>query len=364
MVSQRLADISRLGPDPVAIARAVCGVQAQDAFAGAMQLRVRSTGLTAAAVDHAVAVERSIARTWLMRGTLHLCAADDIRWLLGVLGPINARREATRRSQLALSDAVCDAGVRVMQRALANGPMTRHELRAALIANGVPVEPPGQALIHLLAYAAHRGEIVVGPRRGRDSLFALLGDWVPPATGPTGDAALAELARRYFAAYGPATVQDLATWSGLPMATARRAVAGVAGELAEFDESTDGLITLRAAKSAPRPRPRRPEVRLLPHFDTYLLGYRRRDLMIDTARIQWLNEGGGGWIRPMVCVDGWLVGGWRLERLPQEAVATVRLFEGDVAPIRSGLDGEVRAIGEFLRVPARWELGDPVTENA
>src|SRR5207302_66952 len=155
MVSQRLADASRLPPDPAAIARAVCGVQAQDAFAGTMQLRVRSTGLTAAAVDRAVEVERSVARTWVMRGTLHLCAAEDIRWLLGVFGPMNTRREATRRKQLGLDDSVCERGVRVMRRALANGPMTRHESRAEVNAKGSPIEPVGQTMIHRLAYAAH-----------------------------------------------------------------------------------------------------------------------------------------------------------------------------------------------------------------
>ena len=360
MVSQRLADASRLAPDPAAIAKAVCGVQAQDSFAGTMQLRVRSTRLTAEAVERAVAVDRSMVRTWLMRGTLHLCAAEDIRWLLGVFGPMNARREATRRKQLGLDDSVCERGVRVMRRALANGPMTRHELRAEVIAKGVPIEPVGQSMIHLLAYAAHRGAIVLGPRRGRDSLFVLLDDWLPPSLGPSGDAALAELARRYFAAYGPASVQDLATWSGLPMAAARHAMTSIAGELGEFAGSIDGVMTLRTVKAeAQSPGRQRPEVRLLPHFDTYLLGYRRRDLMIDMTRIEWLNEGGGGWIRPMVCVDGWLVGGWRLERGAREIVSTVRLFEDSIAGMRRGLDAEVRAIGEFLGVPARWVPGVP-----
>jgi len=120
------------------------------------------------------------------------------------------------------------------------------------------------------------------------------------------------------------------------------------------------VMTLRTVKAeAQSPGRQRPEVRLLPHFDTYLLGYRRRDLMIDMTQIEWLNEGGGGWIRPMVCVDGWLVGGWRLERGAREIVSTVRLFEDSIAGMRRGLDAEVRAIGEFLGVPARWVPGVP-----
>ena len=304
-------------------------------------------------------MRRSLVRTWLMRGTLHLCAADDIRWLVAVLGPVNHRANTSRRKQLALDDAMCQRGVRVMRRALANGPMTRHELRARLVAKGVRIDPNGQAMIHLLAYAAHHGVIVVGPTRGRDSLFVLLDDWVSASSGPTGEAALAELARRHLAAFGPTRVADLATWSGLPMAAARRAWSSIAGELVEFPGPVGGLSTLRGTTVEAGRRPRqRVEVRLLPHFDTYLLGYRRRDLMLHPAHIDHLNEGGGGWIRPMVCVDGWLVGGWRLQRGRREAVVTVRLFEDEVARLRRELNVEADAIGAFLGVPMRLEMGE------
>src|SRR4029077_1653881 len=164
----------------------------------------------AAAVDDAIDVQRSLVRTWLMRGTLHLCAADDLHWLLGVLGPVNHWKNSSRRRQLGLDDALCARSVRIMRRALANGPMTRHELRTKLIAKGVPIEPAGQAMIHLLAYAAHHGVIVVGPQRGRDGMFVLLDDWVPASSGPTGEAAIEELARRYLGAFRPAPRGDFA----------------------------------------------------------------------------------------------------------------------------------------------------------
>jgi hypothetical protein len=45
---------------------------------------------------------------------------------------------------------------------------------------------------------------------GRDDSFVLLDDWVPPSKSPRGDAALGELARRYFGAYCPAGEADFA----------------------------------------------------------------------------------------------------------------------------------------------------------
>src|SRR5947209_19988029 len=125
------------------------------------------------------------------------------------------------------------------------------------------------------------------------------------------------------------------------MAAARQAMTSIAGELAEFAGSIDGVMTLRTVKAeAQSPGRQRPEVRLLPHFATYLLGYRRRDLMIDMTRIEWLNGGGGGWIRPMVCADGWLGGGWRLERGAREPVWTVRPFADSMAGLARDLAAE------------------------
>src|ERR1022692_21165 len=206
--SQHLTDDTRLSADVPAVTRALCAIQAQAFDAARHQVRVRSVGLTAAAVDRAFEEERSVVRTWLMRGTLHLCAADDVRWLMGVFGPALLQFGATRRRNLGLADATCDRGVQVLRTALADGPMARRQIRERMVSAGVLEEPVGQSLVHLLYHAAALGVVCSGPRMGRDDSFVLLDDWVPSSDGPTGDAALAELARRYFAAYGPAGAAD------------------------------------------------------------------------------------------------------------------------------------------------------------
>ena len=92
-------------------------------------------------------------------------------------------------------------------------------------------------------------------------------DWVPDApAGPSGDDALAELARRYFTAYSPATAADFATWSGL---AGRRAVELIRDELTPVD--IDGAPGFRLGEVEPQRG-----VRLLPAFDNYLVGYRDR----------------------------------------------------------------------------------------
>jgi len=220
---------------PAAILRQVVGLQAQVLSAAALGIRVRSTGLRAGDVNRALLDDRSIVRTWLMRGTLHLVAADDIRWLVHLLGPVFARASATRHAQLGLDDDLKTRGVAALRRILADaGPMTRHELLDRLGARGILLDPKTQAMIHLIGLAAMQAVLCVGPERDDgESLYVLLDDWVPPAPAPTREAALAELARRYFAAYGPATVDDLSAWSGIAMAEARSAVAGAKPSLAD-----------------------------------------------------------------------------------------------------------------------------------
>ena len=347
--SQRLSDSTRLGADPVAVARAVCGVQAQDLAAGLLSLRVRAAGLTEAATRRAFEVERTLARTWLMRGTLHLVAADDLRLLLVVYGPLNERRDATRRAQVGLDDAVCDRAIRAICRALAGGPLTRHELRERLADKGVVV-PPGQAMVHLLALAASRGVLTLTEQRGRFNTFMLLDDVVPRERRlPSLDRAEAELVRRYFAAYGPATVGDFAYWSGLPMSAARRAVAAALGSLEELAGPLPGL--LRCKRGVDGTEASRPVVRLLPYFDTYLLGYKQRDVMIERERAMPIYN--GGWINPTLCVDGRLTGTWRLARGRDADAVEVVPFAPLSRGVVAGMRAEVNAIGSFFRRATR-----------
>jgi hypothetical protein len=351
-----------MGADAAGIARAVCGLQAQSFDAARHQLRVRGTGVTAAAVDGAFAEERTIVRTWLMRGTLHLCAADDVRWLVETLGPVIDRLGAARRANLGLDDATCRRGLAVIRKALAHGPMARRELRKRLVTAGVLEEPVGQALIHLLFHAAAFGVICCGPRMGNDDSFVLLDDWVAKSDGPHGAAGLAELARRYLSAYGPASAADFAAWSGLRITVARVAMADIAKELVEFPGPTGDLWSL--GPIAGDGATATPVVRLLGHFDTFLLGYRLRLHMGDSAAEAWIHDGGGGWIRPVICVDGWITGGWRLDQRSSGVDVTVMPFGRVPKRAEPGIRREVAAIGSFLERPARWSSGPLVGFNS
>src|SRR5207247_632445 len=117
----------------------------------------------------------------------------------------------------------------------------------------------GQAAAHLVAFAALRGLVCRGPdRAGDEPTYVLLDDWVGAQPRREPDAALAELAHRYVAGHGPATVADLAAWSGAGMRLARRGGGrgrpGGGGVAAGRPAETGGRGRAVRAAVAPRDR--------------------------------------------------------------------------------------------------------------
>jgi hypothetical protein len=322
---------------PATILRQVVGLQAQVLSAAALGMRVRSTGLHASDVSKALNDDPSIVRTWLMRGTLHVVAADDIRWLVQLLGPVFVRAFATRHAQLGLDEDLRTRGVAAIRRILTeSGPLTRYELVDRLRARNIGLNPKTQAPIHLIGLAALQGVLSVGPERGDgESRYVLLDDWVPRAAAmPSREEALAELVRRYFAAYGPATIEDFKAWSGIPMAEARLGVTGAHASLAEVTIQGQPGFVLKDRQRVTTASTH--SVRLLPAFDAYLLGYRRRDLAVPPA-LQGRLQRGGGWLHPAVVVNGRALAAWSLRKSGRRGEVRVEPMGLITRDVRTGI---------------------------
>lgn len=288
--------------------RTAAALQAQ--ASGPMRLQVwpRTDGLHAADVDAAVA-EAEVVRTWLMRGTIHLVAADDLRPFLAVLGPVNLRGDRRRRDQLGLTDQLCARAMDALPEILAQGrALTRAEIVAELAGHGIAVDLKSQQPPHLLAFAAGSGLICRGPDAARDEpTYVLLDDWLPaPAATPDRETALARLAERYFAAYGPATAADFAAWSGLSAADAKAGVELIRDTLEEVEHGGACLLLPRGIELTRSAASHR----LLARFDPYLLGHRTRDLILDPVFAKRVNAGGGMIAQTMLC-GGRVVGIWK-----------------------------------------------------
>lgn len=307
LVAQRVA-----GPPPATATEAVrlltC-VQGQDLPGALTSVALRTAERTRAGVEAALDAGE-VVRSWPMRGTLHLLPAEDLPWMLDLLGPRVLAGAAQRRAGLGLTEADTERARELVTAALTGGRRCgRKELLAVLTDGGVDVT--AQRGYHLLWYLAQTGTLCLGPTAGGEQAFVLLDEWVTAPRRLDRDAGLAELALRYFRGHGPATVADLARWAGLPVTDVRAGVAAVRDRLAAVE--VDGREHLLAPETADLLAAHRAEAAglfLLPGFDEFVLGYADRSCAVPPEFADRIVPGGNGVFRPTVVHRGQVVGTW------------------------------------------------------
>ncbi|GAA1834215.1 winged helix DNA-binding domain-containing protein [Pseudonocardia ailaonensis] len=301
-------------PDPVEVARRVGGIHAQVASC--------STGIAAlrgaTGVDDALA-DRTLVRTWAMRGTLHLLPADE----LGLWCAALTERESRRRfppsfeRENGVDGDTLHAVTASIGRVLGAEPLTRAELVERVVDDlGRPeiAEAMGKGWGVLLKPAAARGYLCSGPDGTFVSPAGLLGrplDQHDPAEAE--QAALT----RFLAANGPVTVEDVARWWGEQPAPARRRLRGAERVGVEIDgepgflldpADADELAATPADGDHPADGPF-----LLPGFDPWTiapLSHRRH--AVPEGREKEVSRA-AGWITPVLVVDGRVAGVWERE---------------------------------------------------
>jgi hypothetical protein len=298
------------------VATAAAGLQAQDVTAARLGVRARSWTGDDSSVRAAAEAERSVVRTWLMRSTVHLVAAEDVRWMTTLFGPMIERRFANVRwRQLGITPALIDEAIPHAREVLAERALTRHELVSALAERGVHLSGDPQAATHLMVALSARGVTCRGADvRGRESSFVLIQDWAAAGAYPPNP--VAELARRYFRSFGPATAADFTTWSGLPSTAA---VHAIRDELTEVTYD-DGVVGYSLGSSEPVAG-----LRLLPMFDNYLLAYRDRRAMLEPAHHRRVYV--GGIIKATIVDSGRVIAVWRVSQLAKSATIEISPLE-------------------------------------
>lgn len=304
LVSQQVAQPT--GVQPHDVVQRLGAVQAQDYLGALWAVGLRTPGATEQSIEQALA-EKTIIRTWPMRGTLHFVAATDVRWMLELLTPRIVQRSQTRLKQLGLDAATLTASATVVANALQGGKqIARNDLYAILEQAQISTE--GQRGIHILSQLAHSQLICFGARAGKQPTFALLDEWAPDAKSLPRDEALATLALRYFTGHGPATLEDLIWWSGLTTADAKAGLAVAKPQLGhEHHESVDYYFDQTAAITPNAS----PASHLLPPFDEFLIGYRDRSAVLEAQHAGLVVPGANGIFNPIIVIDGRVVGTWK-----------------------------------------------------
>jgi len=319
--------------------------QGQDYLSVLWAIGLRMREASEADIEQAIA-DKTIVRTWPMRRTLHYVAAADIRWLLKLMEPRALATSAYGDRRLELDEATLAKSNKVLVRKLEGGnQLTRPELAAALERAGISTA--NYRLGHILYRASILRLICFGARRGKQLTFTLFDEWVPECKTIERDEALAELTKRYFTSHGPATLQDFIWWSGLTAADARAGLEaikpqliqeGIGGQTYWFPQNT------RVQKDAAK-------VYLLPPFDEYMVAYKDRSAALDPAYKKLLHTGNGVF-KPIVVVDGQVVGIWKREFKKNSLVIEISPFNPLTKSNQQKIARAADRYAKFLGLPA------------
>jgi hypothetical protein len=298
-------------------------------------------------------VDRRVVRTVVMRSTLHLVSADDCLLLRPLMQPV-LDRELARHPLYgpALLGVDLDAVLAFARQLLAERPRTGGELRAAL----------EQRFPHhdasALAYACRNllALVQVPPRgvwgRTAQVTSTTAESWLGRslAAHPSID----DVVLRYLAAFGPATVADVAAWSGLT--GLREVVDRLRPRLRTFrDERGRELVDL---PEAPRPDPDTPAPpRFLPEYDNVLLSHADHGRFISAEHRPRLSRVAGP-VHGAVLFDGFGCGLWRLDR--EGATGTATLVVQHVERLTKRATAALAAEGRRL---LRFIAGDADTRD-
>ncbi|MGI5206983.1 winged helix DNA-binding domain-containing protein [Spirillospora sp. CA-108201] len=263
--------------------------------------------------------DRSAVRSSILRGTQHMASAADFLWMRPLV-----QESLLRGRQAAFGGAGrgwdLDGLAAEARRLLAGRVLTRPQLARALAERWPDRDPQA------LGWSVQALVSVVHPppsgtwNTGGATPFALAEEWIGR---PLAQASPDRLIRRYLAAFGPASVKDFQTWSGMRRMDA--AFEELRPSLRTYrDEDGTELFDLPdlAPPDADAPAP----VRFLPAFDNLILAYADRSrLMTDEHRKAVCV---GSLTKPALLVDGRVHGIWTLrhDRKAGRAELTVEPF--------------------------------------
>ena len=322
-------------------------IQGQDYLGAKWSIGLRVLNSTDAQIEQAIA-DNKIVRTWLMRGTLFLLAAEDLRWMLQLLAPRVIQGTTRRYRELELDDKTLSRSRDIIVKALEGRKQhTRRELLAILEENSISTT--GQRGIHMLQYASMCGLIFQGTVKNNNPVFMLLDEWLPSAKPMLREKALAELAQRYFISRAPATLHDFAWWGGLTMADARTGLEGIKHLLIE--ESIDGTGYWLPQDATFKAAPDSPTVYTPPGFDEYLLGYKVRDMMLDPQHAEKVCPGKNGVFYPTIVRDGQMIATWKRTVKPKKMIVEMQPFESMTKPEIEAFTTAIQRFGDFHQMP-------------
>ncbi|MBP6823123.1 MAG: AlkZ family DNA glycosylase [Acidobacteria bacterium] len=333
-------------PVPAAIER-LAGMQAQLASAPFVGLWTRLKNFTRE--DLAAAIEaRTVVKATMMRATLHLSSAEDYLRFRTTLQPVlSGAGEAIAKQRG--SDFDRDKLLAQARKFIAEKPRTFAEI-SEWLAQLMPDQDVGALRYTVRTHLP----LVQVPISGGWSYpgkpeFTLAESWIGSKISVKDD--LLELARRYLAAFGPASVNDMQTWSGLKLPVLKEIFEKLKPELQTYrDEAKRELFDL-GGTSLPDENTPAP-IRFLPEFDNLLLSHNKRHRIVaDEHRSRVYLPALR--VAATILIDGFVGGVWKVEKTKTAATLMIEPFDKLAKKDRATLIEEGELLVRFIEPSAR-----------
>jgi hypothetical protein len=329
----------------------ICGLHAQVMSSAELTLWARVDGIAADAVRRALWEDRTLVKTWAMRGTLHLLPAAEYPLWQAARSTTRGWEAAswlkgfgvTRQELRQLVDAVATA--------LDDRVLTREELAAEVTKlTGSPElgDKLRESWGALLKPAAALGRLCFAPNQGQQVRFTRPDTWLGGWHEHDPDQALLQAIRRFLAASGPVTREDVSRWWGVPSpAQVQKRIERLGDEVTVVDVGGTRAYLLAADAAGLRGAAPSRSVRLLPAFDQYVItATRQADHLLPGPFGDRIYRP-QGWLSPVLLVGGRMDGVWRQEAKRGRLRVTIEPFTRLPAWARRGAEGEAERLAAW-----------------
>lgn len=339
----------------VTVVEDLCGAHAQISSSVPLALAARVSNLTQGDVDRAIADERTLVKTWAMRGTLHVLAAGDLPLYCAAQRTRDQYQNPSFLKYFGLERADVDAVLDAIPQALDGQALSRDELARSILRITKRRHLEKRLLSgwgEMLKPAAFRGLLCFGPQSAGKVTFVRPDQWIGGWKDFDTDDALVEVFRRFLARYGPASRTELARWWGVRPPEAGRILKLMEDSLVEVMVDGDGTkrwMLRRDVAGLERATP--PSgVRLLPSFDQLLvMSAPHSQAIVDPKfKSKIYRDRIAVWSLPTVLVDGRARAAWKVERKSKKAVVKVAPFEKLSRTASAGIEAEAGTLAVLL----------------
>ena len=347
------------------VAGDIAGAQAQLLSAAQISIWTRTHVPSKRALDDAIWKDRTLARAWCMRRTMFLVPSEELaifvrgtarrpeynyRWAL--------ERVSSRRSLDGILDGIAE---------FLDQPHTRNEIAHYLKSNRYKtrlkagggwgdsravhwVEVGGRMftigfLIHAMGA---REAICSGPNIGSESTYVRAERWIPRWKDVSRDRAEDELLKKYLGAFGPSTLADFAFWMGIYVRDVKEVWSRAGKEMTRVEvEGWQAEMLEADASDLERAELDGPKGRLLPNFDTFMIGHKSHRSIVDERYLKkvYRNQ---GWVSPVILYGGEAVGVWSHHQRRDELEVRVTPFSRLSADLKAHVQDEASELGQFL----------------